>query len=68
MIVNFDPITGQITKETSQLGPVSITVDDAREAWNAVGTIEDCNLAFSRLATEHEFDVAACLKWYEDNS
>ncbi len=59
---------GKIEKEVRE-GPldglnISITVDEARALWNA-GKITDCNLAFRRLATEHDFDVRACLDWYK---
>ena len=45
---------------------IPITVDEAREAWNNVGTIKDCNIPFRRLATEFDFDVAAYLNWYRE--
>jgi hypothetical protein len=75
MIVYFNVAPGahhgRIEKEGE--GPckginVSITVEEARACWNKPGTIKDCNLAFRRLATEHDFDVAACLKWYRDDA
>jgi len=47
---------------------VMITVDEARACWNKPGTIEDCNLAFRRLAEDFDFDVRACLKWYRDEA
>ncbi|MCK5089240.1 MAG: hypothetical protein KAI41_08780 [Hyphomicrobiaceae bacterium] len=47
---------------------VMITVDEARAAWDKVGTITDSNMAFQRLAIEFDFDVAACLKWYRDEA
>lgn len=59
---------GKIEKEVRE-GPldglnISITVDEARALWEA-GKITDCNLSFRRLATEHDFDVRACLDWYK---
>lgn len=59
---------GKIEKEVRD-GPldglnISIPVDEARALWDA-GKITDCNLAFRRLATEHDFDVRACLNWYK---
>ncbi len=62
---------GRIEKEGSGVCKginVAITVDEARACWNKVGTIKDCNLAFRRLATEFDFDVTACLKWYRDEA
>lgn len=71
MIVHFNiqpgARFGRIEKETPS-GNVSITVDEAREYWNNVGTIKDCNLPFRRLATEFDFDTEACLKWYREQS
>jgi len=66
MIVNFNTKNGHITKQSeSGLGDVSITIEEAREAWNNVGTIEDCNLAFRRLAVDFNFDIQAALDFYK---
>ncbi len=72
MIVHFNVSDGarhgRIEKEVRE-GPldglnVMLTVDEARALWEKPGTITDCNLAFRRLATEFDFDIPACLKWY----
>ena len=73
MIVHFNispgPNYGRITKETlggcNQRINVNITVEEARACWEKVGTIKDCNWAFRRLATDHDFDVRGCLEWYK---
>ncbi len=69
MIVHFNiqpgARFGRIEKETPS-GLVSMTVEEASHAWNDVGTIEDCNIAFRRLAVDFNFDTEACLKWYRD--
>ena len=70
MIVHFNispgATYGRIEKETPN-GLVSLTTDEAKEAWCNVGTISDCNYAFRRLAVDFDFDVEGCLKWYRDN-
>lgn len=67
MIVHFNISPGsrfgRIEKETPS-GLVSLTTTEAKEAWENVGTIEDCNVAFRRLAIDFDFDVEACLEWY----
>ena len=67
MIVHFNispgAMFGKIEKETPD-GNVSLTVDEAREAWNNVGTIKDCNVAFRRLAVDYDFNVEKCLSFY----
>ena len=63
----FNSKTGHITKESDQLGEVSVTVDDARSAWLS-GEVSNSNISFHRLAAEFDFDVQACLDWYKAQS
>lgn len=64
MIFHFSPTTGRIEKETNQ-GLVSCTAAEANDAWIKCD-VEDCNIAFRRLAVDFDFDVKAALKWYAD--
>jgi hypothetical protein len=57
----FDSDTGEIETDNG----IQLTVDEARELWLA-GDFTDTTISFHRLATEFEFDVAACLKWYAE--
>lgn len=56
----FDSTTGEIESDNG----VPIPVDKARELWLA-GDYTDTTISFDRLARDFDFDVAACLRWYE---
>jgi len=68
MIYYFSPTSGEISyrfdKQSSVFKP---TVAEAKEHWQA-GDIEDCNIAFQRLATQFDFDVPAALTWYREQA
>ena len=44
--------------------PVPMTLEDAKEAWNA-GDVENCNLTFRRLAM-NDFDIEVTLNDYRE--
>ena len=62
VVLCFSPTTGQILIEDD--GTV-IDAAQARSLWST-GMVDNCNIALQRLATEFEFNVDACLKWYKD--
>ena len=63
VVLCFSPATGQILIEDD--GTV-IDSAQARSLWSC-GMVDNCNIAFQRLATQFEFNVDTCLKWYENN-
>lgn len=62
-IWHFSPRTGVISKLADGIEEHK-TADEARTAWMALA-VGDHNLAFQRLATCHDFDVKACIEWYD---
>ncbi len=63
MILYYDHKRRQIFREDVGNHSIPITIDEAREAWNKVGTIKDSNVAFQTLA-RLDFDMGAVERHY----
>ena len=59
-IFTFHPATGEICENGKPVG-----VDVAETAWMSMN-VDDCNIAFERLANEFDFDIGAAQKWYAE--
>ena len=59
----FSPTTGELSVKAGSINEV-ITQAEAIEIESEFST--DCNIAFQRLATQFDFDVDECLKWYDE--
>ena len=64
VVLCFSPATGQIIIEDDD---TVIDAAQARSLWST-GMVDNCNIALQRLATQFEFDVDACIKWYKDQA
>ena len=64
MICYFNPKTGEISKSKNHKVPEEkMSIEEARQAW-LDGEIEDCNLAFERLAS-YDFSIIKVLQFYD---
>ena len=61
-VLCFSPTFGTIETDEGE----RIDAAQARSLWST-GVVQNSNIAFQRLATQFDFDVEACLKWYKDS-